>query len=414
MNALPDNIRKLDSHIFNLFFEESGDLPDVTLRNGYSLQELYVLACKRCGLSFYPFSDTSKPLTLELMRYIHSAYLEYWCTYEKGIEHEWIRSKNRFDQSLAKMWLDDRFDTPEGKKFVHLFSETVYSLFGGTHFTEVSIDDDRVSLGNEVDLKTFRNLRTVGGYISNLSLKILAGTTIRSLDLESKAIQDSDLLMLAECRCLTYLNIQNTEITSLVAFENSQLEYLNCNNTKVVELCTLPKLKYLHMRYTRIEELEHLRWSPLLEELDIAHTGVRDIAPLNACLNLQKLDISETLEELRLEDIPTVSLEYLDVSSSFVKNLRIDCSNLRWLNISNTDIESIRSLYRSPICYINIFDTYLKSVKPLYSCTSLRSIRDNLEVKLWRFRRRVVRYDRSNSQQHIQWTSFYTLSKCTS
>lgn len=232
------------------------------------------------------------------------------------------------------------------------------------------------------------------------------------------------------CAQLTMLNLSGCRISNIAPLQDlAHLTHLDLSNTTVRDLSPIAKIgtiKSLNISGTPISRLESLGETENLRELYCSKTNISDLTPLKKNKRLSKIycDQSQvgdaeasafTMENpftlviydtealrnwwnelpiywkaifsknVQIESQPTteelhqiINLQQLDLAGNrYIQNLLpvSRLTNLKSLNISNTDIGNLQALQSlSNLESLNISNTFIKDLRPLQEMTNLKHI----------------------------------------
>ncbi|KAJ3129441.1 hypothetical protein HK100_008613 [Physocladia obscura] len=211
-------------------------------------------------------------------------------------------------------------------------------------------DMNAQSISNLFQLET---LHLINSHVSDL-IHISKLKNIQDFSVAASVSIENSNVLASFSSTLRILNLSYAQITSFEFLKSmTHLTVLNLTFTRVSKLLLpdLPLLNEFYASGTLINnaELKKLvKHAPNLVILDIASTIISDIAPLADLKKLKTVVLALCSE---LENIDSLSklvhLTFLDISMTKVSDLYVitNLINLERLNIKNTPIKSIHSLF---------------------------------------------------------------------
>ncbi len=186
-----------------------------------------------------------------------------------------------------------------------------------------------------------------------LSLASLKGAPLQFLSINDTKI--NDISALAGAPLVTNL-MDKTQVRDINALKGMRLQHLSCYKTPVEKVTPLEKmtsLRYLDLRESEITSIAPLAGMPL-DILKLADTAIADISPLQgAPLNIE-LDLSGT---------KVTSLDALRGAP------------LQYLNLSKTQIASVAPLANMPLKVLRLDGLPTQpDLNPLWECQDLEQL----------------------------------------
>jgi Leucine-rich repeat (LRR) protein len=215
-------------------------------------------------------------------------------------------------------------------------------------------------------------------------------------------VHSDQFQVLQEWQCLTFAQLIKTNLDSLAGFDQlTNLEHLDLRGSPVSDLsplAALPKLIALGAAETHIETLmPSARAQPLLElnvsgtrisnlhplmglgltRLDLSGCPITDIDPLASCLDLERVDLSNT-EIASVRALHGLKrLRSLDITGTAVRDLGPAGAlpSLRYLGAKESRIENIAALAPGSLLQgIDISSTPVRKLDPLRDAKECRSL----------------------------------------
>lgn len=198
-----------------------------------------------------------------------------------------------------------------------------------------------------------------------VDFSVLASSTnaLKTLNLESNALKDSEIAGLAEVTALVELNLTDNQITDMTPLAHmANLKTLKMGENQVAGLPELSEMKVLESLYlydnqivdmTPVTQLSHLSL------LGIGGNNIVDIPPLDNMLGLQELYISGN----QIVDIDALNNQH----------------QIKRLGLGNNQIVDIEVLgHLTGLVYLGLSDNPLSDISPLYHLVNAELI------SLWR------------------------------
>lgn len=276
--------------------------------------------------------------------------------------------------------------TPSGAQLAGVFeldcrSDGVQSLVGLEDFTQL-----QTLILNHNDITDLSPLQSLTNLIE---LELAQNTQLASLaGLENKAnlevlnlanTQVTDLSTIAQSTALLDLDLFGTGINNLLPLAGfTKLEKLSLAFSSTIDLNglqTLVRLSYLNLSYAeQLKSLEALAGLQQLTWLDISHTAVSTIEPLNSHVGLQTLDIGHTNVADLTPLTGFVELTDFSAQSAALSNISVAQGWLALQTFSATQnaITDVSPLAQLP----NLIVVYVQ-FNPVTDCTVL----DELKVE---------------------------------
>lgn len=235
-------------------------------------------------------------------------------------------------------------------------------------------------LKNCPDLTT---LNLSGSRINNIGV-LQDLVTLKNVDISNTVVRD--LSPLANLKDLQSLNISGAAVSNLEALsELDNLRELYCSNTAIRDLSPLKshrRLSKIYCDHTNIHDAEASAFTKdnpftlVIFDTEALKSWWNNL-PIywKAVFSKQiKVDSEPTTEQLH----QIINLQELDLSgNSFMQSLMpvSRLTNLRTLNISNTDISNLFAIQSlANLESLNIAHTYVGDLKPLQEMTNLKFI----------------------------------------
>eukprot|EP00128_Syssomonas_multiformis_P002335 Colp12_sorted_trinity150504_noHs@15129 len=212
----------------------------------------------------------------------------------------------------------DAFSRLRSLDLSHNCISKIECLQANTELRELILADNKlIKLENLERLKELSSLDVHDNYISQIGDGVRALGNLRHLRLDSNRLKTLKQL---QSLPLATLNVAFNELTSLEGLPIS-LQSLDCSNNQINSLPSdLPRG---------------------LQDLNLSHNTVRDLAPLVSLTNLRTLDIaSNGLQTLcSLPSLPTlIDLSVANNGLTTLDNIMTTCPKLELLDASNNNI----------------------------------------------------------------------------
>ena len=174
---------------------------------------------------------------------------------------------------------------------------------------------------------------------------------------------------------ILYVAVELREMNHLGGYSFPKMESLRLLDTCFDGIGAIfPNLRKLSFEHEEeLTSIEGLQALSQLEELNLSLTGVVDLSPLAGLTRLKEL-LLEEVEDLRggLEPIRGLDLECLDISGSNTDEI-YTWPNLKLLNVSITDVKSLKPLIDCPqLTYLNISATGISDITHIEDLEHLR------------------------------------------
>jgi len=241
--------------------------------------------------------------------------------------------------------------------------------------------------------------------MSELALRLIEENKITQdpfLDLGNCGLIDELPEELLECYWLERLNLGgfylDLEQDKRVESKNKRASNI-FNGHELFTLEYLPKLKYLDLSYSKIQNCNFLENLNQLQYLDISSNKIEDYSFLETLLNLRYLDLRyndisdviflEKLSQLqflnlsynKIQDINSLGklfqLQFLDLASNQIQNVHTleKFTELQLLNLNHNQIQDISSLENFPnLLYLDISYNQIKDISFLEKLSRLQHL----------------------------------------
>jgi hypothetical protein len=358
---------------------------------------------------------------------ITQSYLKFFRDPEVQIEDDLDPNRQVVTNKDVQAYLKDvdfffkicrfTFDIQSIESIVNNDEGTIYLARFNRNLSAVTIDDDTINQNIiryvEINLENKTNdLKIVSYYTTKLSEEenllnwwvalnfewrmffinrfnltdtvtsddILKIWNIDSIDI-SENPYITDLLPLAKCERLQYLNIKNTYINDLSPLRYlSKLHSVDISGTPANEINSLHyslNIRDLNLSNTEISDFSILNRFVFLQTVNLANTSISDLSAFTLVTGLKRLVLSGTNIESLSQLSSLNNLEYLDISSTAVESLQplSSSTNLKQVLFENTVIDDLFPLSFLPgISIINCESSNVHDLTPLLNTKSLRKI----------------------------------------
>jgi hypothetical protein len=262
-------------------------------------------------------------------------------------------------------------------------------------FTYRYEDDAEIRKTNSIEYINIKNPEKVislhfsnSNFIQNLKIELFPN--IKSLVFDNiKFDMLNNIEIIGKCKKLNKLWFKNTNISYLSQFINSNninLEFLlvdNCSNLDLIDIKQIKTLIELHINHSMICSLDEISDLTELRILNLRNNNLSSLKNIKKLVNLESLNIQynliENLDELSL--IP--NLKYLYADYNKIQYLWIlPLLNLKYLEMSNNNLESIKILEFSPeLEVVNIKNNPIKHLPNLSKIINLNYERFQVDWK---------------------------------